>query len=131
MKLAWKCLGPERLCLVSDATNGAGLPEGSEFTMGAMSYVVAGGVGMMHDQSAFAGSTTLLNQMVPIVIEHIGVSLHEAVRMASLTPATVVGLDDRKGSIEPGKDADLVIFEDDFSPHQVMIGGTWLQDSSS
>jgi N-acetylglucosamine-6-phosphate deacetylase len=131
MRLAWKCLGSDRLCLVSDATSGAGLPEGSEFSMGAMSYIVAGGVGMMHDQSAFAGSTTLLNQMVPIAIEHIGVPLHEAVRMASLTPANVVGLEDHIGSIEVGKDADLVIFEDDFTPHQVMIGGAWQRDSTA
>jgi N-acetylglucosamine-6-phosphate deacetylase len=125
MKLAWKCLGADRLCLVSDAISGAGLPEGSIFSMGEMTYIVENGVGMMHDDSAFAGSTTLLNEMVNIVIEYVGVPVHEAVRMASLTPARVVGLDDRKGSIEPGKDADLVIFEPDFSPHRVMIAGEW------
>ena len=131
MKLAYKCLGPNRLCLVSDATSGAGLPEGSEFTMGQMSYVVEGGVGMMLDRSSFAGSTTLLNQMVSIAIEHAGVPIHEAVRMASLTPATVVGLDDRKGSIAPGKDADLVIFEPDFTAQHVMIAGSWLDGISN
>jgi N-acetylglucosamine-6-phosphate deacetylase len=125
MKMAWKCLGPDRLCMVSDATSGAGLPEGSTFTMGAMTYVVEGGVGMMLDHSAFAGSTTLLNEMVAIAIRHIGVEVHEAVRMASLTPSRVVGLDSHKGSIEPGKDADLVLYDDDFTPHQVMIGGEW------
>ena len=67
MKLAYKCLGPDRLCAISDATNGAGLPEGSHFRMGGMEYDVCDGVGMMLDRSAFAGSTTLLNQMIPIL----------------------------------------------------------------
>jgi N-acetylglucosamine-6-phosphate deacetylase len=80
----------------------------------------------MLDGSAFAGSTTLLNQMIGIVIEQVGVPVVEAVRMASLTPARVIGLDGRKGSLAAGKDADLVIFEDDWRPWKVMIGGAWL-----
>lgn len=125
MKLAWKCLGPDRLCLISDATSGAGLPEGSSFTMGEMEYLVEGGVGMTLDHTSFAGSTTLLNQMVPIVHHDVGIPLSDAVRMASLTPARVIGVDDRKGSLEPGKDADIAIFNDDFSAWRTMIGGRW------
>ena len=52
MRLAYKCLGPDRLCAVSDALAGAGLPEGSVYTMGGMSYDVQDGVGMMLDRSA-------------------------------------------------------------------------------
>jgi N-acetylglucosamine-6-phosphate deacetylase len=127
MKLAYKSLGPDRLCIVSDATSGAGLPEGSLFRMGEMEYEVRDGVGMVKDRSAFAGSTTLLNQMVSIVHKVVGVPLPEAVRMASLTPARVIGVDDRKGSLEPGKDADLAIFDDDFSAAwRTMIGGRWM-----
>lgn len=125
MKLAWKCFGPDRLCLISDATSGAGLSEGRSFTMGEMEYVVEGGVGMTLDRTSFAGSTTLLNQMVPIVHHEVGIPLPEAVRMASLTPARVIGVDDRKGSLEPGKDADIAIFNDDFSAWKTMIGGHW------
>jgi N-acetylglucosamine-6-phosphate deacetylase len=125
MKLAWRCLGPDRLCLISDATSGAGLPEGSSFTMGEMEYVVEGGVGMTLDRISFAGSTTLLNQMVPIVHQEVGIPLVESVRMASLTPARVIGVDDRKGSLEPGKDADIAIFNEDFSAWKTMIGGRW------
>ena len=126
MKLAYRCIGPDRLCLISDATSGAGLPDGAPFRMGEMSYVVGDGVGMLLDGTAFAGSTTLLNQMVRVLIEQVDVPLVEAVRMASLTPARVIGVDNRKGSLLPGRDADLVVFEPDFRPWRVMINGAWL-----
>jgi N-acetylglucosamine-6-phosphate deacetylase len=128
MKLAYKCLGPDRLCVISDATSGAGLPEGARFRMGGLEYEVYDGVGMLLDRTAFAGSTTLLNQMIPILTNVVGAPLVEAVRMASLTPARVIGIDRRKGSLEPGKDADIAIFEDDFSAWRVMIGGKWVDD---
>ena len=128
MKLAYKCIGPDRLCVISDATSGAGQPEGSRFRMGEMEYEVHDGVGMMFDRSCFAGSTTLLNEMIPVLIDHVGVSLPEAVRMASLTPARVIDVDDRKGSLEVGKDADIAIFNDDFTVWKTLINGRWLEN---
>ena len=125
MRLAYKCLGPDRLCAISDATSGAGLPEGARFRMGGMEYQVHDRVGMLLDRSAFAGSTTLLSQMVPIMRDAVGIPLAEAVRMASLTPARVIGVDDRKGSLAAGKDADIVLFEEDFTAWRTMIGGRW------
>lgn len=125
MKLAYKCIGADRLCVISDATSGAGLPEGARFRMGAMEYEVHDGVGMMFDRSCFAGSTTLVNQMVPILTDAVGIPLVEAIRMATLTPARVIGFDDRKGSLEASKDADLAVFEDDFTAWRTMIGGRW------
>ena len=126
MKLAYKCIGADRLCVVSDATSGAGMPEGARFRMGEMEYEVHDGVGMMFDRTAFAGSTTLVNQMVPILTDAVGIPLVEAVRMATLTPARVIGFDDCKGSLEAGKDADLAVFEDDFTAWRTMIGGRWV-----
>ncbi len=126
MKLAYKCIGAERLCAISDATNGAGLPEGSRFKMGALEYQVCDGVGMMLDRSAFAGSTTLVNEMIPILTNVVGVPLAQAIRMLTLTPARVIGIDARVGSIAPDKDADLAIFDDDWRAWRVMIGGEWV-----
>ena len=125
MKLAYKCIGPDRLCIISDATSGAGLPEGSRFRMGEMEYEVHDGVGMMFDHSCFAGSSTLLNEMIPILTKQVGVPLPEAVRMASLTPARVIGVAERKGSLAAGKDADIAIFNDDFTAWKVLINGRW------
>jgi len=126
MKLAYKCIGADRLCVVSDATSGAGMPEGARFRMGEMEYEVHDGVGMLFDRTAFAGSTTLVNQMVAILTDAVGIPLVEAIQMATLTPARVIGFDDRKGSLEAGKDADLAVFEDDFTAWRTMIGGQWV-----
>lgn len=126
MRLAYKSLGPDRLCAVSDALAGAGLPEGSVYTMGGMSYDVCDGVGMMLDRSAFAGSATLLPQMLPVLIDVAGIPVVEAVRMTSLTPARIVGADLDRGSLEPGKRADLVVFDDAFNTRCVMLGGEWV-----
>jgi N-acetylglucosamine-6-phosphate deacetylase len=128
MKLAYKCIGPNRLSIVSDATNGAGLPAGTRYRMGAMEYVVGDGVGMMLDGTAFAGSTTLLNQMIPVLRDVVGVPLVEAIRMATLNPARAIGLDAILGSIAPGKRADLTVFEDDFRAWRVMIEGWWANE---
>ncbi len=126
MKLGYKCIGPERLSVISDATTGAGLPNGTRFRMGQMEYVVDDGVGMMLDHSAFAGSATLVNQMVPILTNVVGIPLANAIRMLTLTPARVIGEDNRKGSLAAGKDADLAIFEDDFTAWRTMIAGQWI-----
>ena len=126
MKLAYKCLGPDRLCAISDATNGAGLPDGTRFKMGEMTYDVHDGVAMLLDRTAFAGSSTLLNQMMAILVNVVGIPMAEAIRMASLTPARVIGADQRKGSLEVGKDADIAIFNDDFTAWRTMIVGMWV-----
>lgn len=123
MRLAVKAFGPDRLCLISDATSGAGLPDGAAFAMGEMRYVVQDGVGMMPDRSAFAGSTTLLDGVLRFVVEQVGVPLAEAVRMASLTPARVIGMADRIGSLAPGKAADLAVFAPDLRPLETVIAG--------
>jgi N-acetylglucosamine-6-phosphate deacetylase len=126
MRLAYKCLGPDRLCAVSDALAGAGLPEGSVYTMGGMSYNVQDGVGMMLDRSSFAGSATLLPQMLPVLIHVVGIPVVEAVRMTTLTPARIIGVDGDSGSLEPGKRADLVVFDDAFTAQRVMLSGKWV-----
>ena len=126
MKLAYQCKGADSLCAVSDATSGAGLADGARFRMGEMEYMVEDGVGMLLDRTAFAGSTTLLGQMLPVLVREVGIPLVEAVRMASLTPARVAGVDGRKGSLEAGKDADIVLLEDDLSVGWTMIAGEWV-----
>ncbi len=125
MRLAYKCLGPDRLCVISDATSGAGLPQGSRFRMGSMEYEVDDGVGMTFDRTSFAGSTALMGQMIPILVEVVGIPLVETFRMATLTPARVIGVDGDKGSLEAGKDADIAIFDENLAVWATMIAGQW------
>ena len=126
MKLAYKCIGPDRLCAISDATLGAGFPDGARFELGGILCEVNDGVAMLPDRSQFAGSTTFLGQMIAVLTEQVGVPLVEAIRMASLTPARVIGVAGRKGSLHAGKDADVVILDDDLSIWCVMVRGRWI-----
>ena len=64
--------------------------------------------------------------MMPILINAVGIPLPEAIRMASLTPARVIGADQRKGSLQAEKDADIAIFNADFTAWRTMIGGKWV-----
>ena len=122
MKLAVQSKG-ESLCAVSDALNGAGLEEGAHFFVGDNEYEVVDGVGMVADRSVFAGSTTLLGQELPILVDVVGLSLSHAIRMISTIPANILGIENRTGKIQPGLDADLVLLNDDLSISEVFQQG--------
>jgi N-acetylglucosamine-6-phosphate deacetylase len=78
---------------------------------------------MTADGSSLAGSVSTMVQMVRNMVELAGASLTDAVRMASLNPARALGMGGRKGSIEPRKDGDMVIFTDKFKVLKTVIGG--------
>ena len=126
MQLIYRCKGPDRLCLVSDAMRGAGMPPGGKYTFGprdGTEVLIADGVAMLPDMTAFASSITPLDRMVRNVVAMVGVPLHEAFRMASLTPARIIGVAERKGSLEPGKDADLCIMDENFGVRETVGSG--------
>jgi len=123
LRLTVKAKGVDRICLISDATAGAGLPEGAEFNVGATRAVVRDGVGMLADGSAMAGSSSTMISVVKKMTELAGVSLVDAVRMASLNPARALSLSGRKGSLEPRKDADIVVFSPSFDVQMTIVGG--------
>jgi len=87
---------------------------------------VRDGVGMVLDRSSFAGSTTLLPQMLPVLLNVVGIPVIEAVRMVTLTPARIIGVAAEIGSLEPGKRADLVVFDEAFVAQRVMLAGEWV-----
>ena len=123
MRLAVRAKGIDKVCLITDATAGAGLEEGAKFLVGETQAVVGDGVGMIADGSSLAGSVSTMIQMVRNMVELAGVSLADAVRMASLNPARALGLGGRKGSMEAGKDADLVIFSGKFEVSKTLVDG--------
>src|SRR6266545_7793154 len=82
MKLAYRCKGADMLCIISDASSAAGFPEGTRFDFEGLECEVINGVAVLVDQTAFAGSTTLLNEMIPILTNVVDIPLVEAVRMA-------------------------------------------------
>jgi N-acetylglucosamine-6-phosphate deacetylase len=94
---------------------GAGKPEGTSWPVGPKSSKVIGiihnGVAVLPDNSAFASSVSNMDQMVRNMVELVGLSQAQAIRVASLTPARILGIDNRKGALLPGHDADLVILD--------------------
>ncbi|MDD4569135.1 MAG: N-acetylglucosamine-6-phosphate deacetylase [Tepidanaerobacteraceae bacterium] len=110
MKLVVKAKGKDRIILISDSMMAAGLSDG-EYTLGGQKVIVKGDEARLSD-GTLAGSTLTLNKAIYNMVHMVGVSLQDAVRMATLNPARAIGLDKNKGSIEIGKDADFVIFDE-------------------
>lgn len=123
LKLAYQCKGAERLVLISDALAGTGLPVASQFKLGTVQATVGEHYCLLADGSALAGSATRMVDQVRLMTELIGVPLYEAVRMASHTPARLLGRDHELGSISPGHAADLVSFDGNFAVSEVWVNG--------
>lgn len=121
VRLVAKVKGYDRICLVTDAISAAGLPDG-QYTLGDLPVFVENEVARLAD-GTLAGSTLTMERAVKNFMEFTGCSLPEAVRCATLNPARLLGIDDRKGSLAVGKDADLVIFDEDFRVHYTILGG--------
>jgi len=121
VKLVARIKGFEKIVLITDAISPTGLPDG-EYPLFGQPVRVEQGIPRLPD-GTLAGSTLTMNRAVKNFMAFIGCSLHEAVLCASLTPARLLGIAHRKGSIEEGKDADLVIFDPDFNVHFTIIGG--------
>jgi N-acetylglucosamine-6-phosphate deacetylase len=122
MRLAVKVKGVERVCWVTDAMMAAGMPPGRYF-VGGVEAIVEHGIARLPDNTAYASSVTTLDACVRNGIERVGLSLRDSVRMASLTPATIVGVDDRKGSLEAGRDADVVVMDANANVQLTMARG--------
>lgn len=121
IKLALNAKGTDKIILVSDAMRAAGLKDG-EFELGGQKVMVVNGEARLSDGS-LAGSTLNLNKAVYNMVKFLNVPLHEAVKMASLSPAKAIGVDGNKGSIEVGKDADMLLFDDNVNISTVIKGG--------
>jgi N-acetylglucosamine-6-phosphate deacetylase len=109
--------------LITDSLSGAGMPRGYKFRLGRLECKVGDGFNLLADGSALAGSVARTIDLVRHMTQTVGVPLVEAVRMASLTPARVLGRDKELGSIAQEKTADLVLFDDEFRIHGVWVGG--------
>ena len=122
MKLAIKVKGMERVCWVTDAMTAAGMPPGRYF-IGGVEAIVEHGIARLPDNTAYASSVTTLDVCVRNGVKRLGLSLRDSVRMATLTPATVMGVTDCKGSLEADKDADVVIMDADANVKLTMARG--------
>ena len=108
MKMLYRAKGPRGICLVTDATAGAGLPEGSQFALFGKDCIVENGVCLLADRSALAGSAARMIDLVRMMVREVNVPLNEAIAMATENPARAIGVE-TKGRLIVGGDADLVV----------------------
>ena len=126
--LAWRSKGADRLCLTGDAMRAAGTDASASILgslRGGLPVVVEDGVAKLPSRDAFAGSVAMADRLLRTALDT-GIPMHEAVRMMTLTPARVMGLDGEIGSIEIGKRADLVCFNEEIQISDVMKDGGWV-----
>jgi N-acetylglucosamine-6-phosphate deacetylase len=123
LKLAYRAKGPERIALVSDSLAGNGLPEGTRFQLGSVRCKVGPGYSLLEDDSALAGSLARMIDLVRVMTQQGEVPLFDAVCMASFTPAKILGIDNQFGTLESGKAADLVLFDESFVVRSVWVAG--------
>lgn len=121
VRLLLKAKGIDEICLITDSISAAGLADG-EYSLGGLVVFVQAGQARLAD-GTLSGSTLTMNQAVKKFIEFTGCSLSAAVKAASLNPARLLAIDERKGSLEEGKDADIVIFDEGLDIHYTIIGG--------
>ena len=122
MKLLYRAKGPDGICLVTDAIAGAGLPDSAHFSLYGRDCVVTAGVGLQADQLALAGSVSRMIDLVRTMVEKVNVPLHEAVAMATLNPARLIGLG-AKGRLEISAEADFVVLSPTLEVLETFVAG--------
>ncbi len=126
LKLAYKVKGPDRLALVTDSMRAVDLPDG-EYWFGAEGsgerIRKRDGVGVTQDGTALASGVMGMDHCVRTMHDVAGVPLYEAIRMASLTPARIMGVEKDIGSLEVGKRADLLVLDEALNVKGVYMAG--------
>jgi N-acetylglucosamine-6-phosphate deacetylase len=126
LKLAYKVKGPDRLALVTDSMRAVDMPDG-EYWFGAEGngerIVKRNGVGVTVEGTALASAVMGMDHMVRTMHQLAGIPVPEVIRMASLTPARILGLDGEIGSVTVGKRADLVVLDASLQIKAAYVGG--------
>lgn len=121
VKVLVRAKGLDRAVLITDAMRATGMPDGV-YDLGGQNVTVVDGAARLASGS-LAGSTLTLDRAVRNVMQAAGLSLDEALRMATLTAAQSIGVADHKGSLEPGKDADVVLLDAEHRVVMTIVGG--------
>lgn len=131
LKLIYKIKGTDRTALITDAMRAAGMPPG-ESILGSLhdglKVIVEDGVAKLPDRSSFAGSVATTDRLVRTMTQIAEIPMLESVRMMTHTPARILGINQTKGALLPGMDADIVIFNDNIDIDKTIIRGEVIYD---
>ena len=126
LKLIYKIKGPERIALITDAMRAADMPPG-ESILGSykngLKVIVEDGVAKLPDRTSFAGSVATADRLVRTMLTLAEIPLIETIQMITETPARIMGIQAQKGTLAKGKDADVVIFNDQIQVQQTFVMG--------
>ncbi len=129
LRLAYKFKAIDKICLVTDAMRGAGT-DLTESYLGKICpenrVIIEDGVAKLPDRSSYAGSIGTMDKAFRFAVKEAGIPVWDASKMTSLNQATLMKIADRKGSIEVGKDADLVFLNEDCFVQSVMLVGEFV-----
>lgn len=127
VRTAFRMLGAGRMVLVSDSMRAAGLPEG-RYTLGELEVVVKGKRAVLESDGSLAGSVTSLPQCMRYCVQEAHIPLEDAVACATVNPAKCLGIYEERGSLSPGKIADIVLLDRQLRVKRVLLGGVPLRD---
>ncbi|MGH2382067.1 MAG: N-acetylglucosamine-6-phosphate deacetylase [Candidatus Limnocylindria bacterium] len=123
-RFAFAAGAPGSVALVTDAMTAAGVGDG-DFRLGSAAVRVRDGAVRLADGETLAGSTLTMDVAVRRAVRDLGLTMSAAVEASAATPARVLGFGDRVGSLDPGREADLVVLGDQLEVQAVMAGGAW------
>jgi N-acetylglucosamine-6-phosphate deacetylase len=129
VSLMFSAAGAHRIALITDAIVAAGMGDG-EYSLGSLTVQVRDGEARLTEGDSLAGSTLTMDNALRNAVRLAGVSLADAAVSASLTPARALGLAELIGSLEAGKQADLVVLDEDLRVASVMRTGEWIETPS-
>jgi N-acetylglucosamine-6-phosphate deacetylase len=121
MKVLIRCVGADRVVLVTDAMAGAGLPDGDYELLG-FKITVRGGKATQED-GTIAGSAAVLNECVRNIHQKVEIPLEDAVKMATLNPARVLGASNRLGRLAVGQEANIVVIDEQVNVRLTIVRG--------
>lgn len=121
MKLLIKTKGTDKIVLVTDAIQASGMADG-EYKLGGQNVFVKDGVCRL-ESGELAGSTLTMDKAIYNTAKSVHLPLRTTIGMATINPAVVIGVDKEKGSLEPGKDADIVIIDEEVNVHMTIVNG--------
>ena len=129
VRLLLKAKGRDRLLLISDSMRATGLGDG-DFDLGGQAVSVREGMARAQD-GALAGSTVTLDEILRRFMQYTGLNIEQALPMASTVPAAAMNMRGRKGVLQPGADADIILLDDDAQVQLTMIAGRVVHDAGA